>query len=86
MAERLFFCITRIRTNYFQPLALSNSDEYWNVIQTNLRGPIDITGLVLPGMIERGAGTIIYISSVAGCFSLPFVSCDVLCKGSGAQR
>jgi NADP-dependent 3-hydroxy acid dehydrogenase YdfG len=42
-------------------------DEDWNaVINVNLNGVYALTQTVIPGMIERGGGTIITVSSVAG--------------------
>ncbi len=47
------------------------SEEYINdVIDINLRGAMLITHLVLPGMLERGRGTIISVASVAGHVAL----------------
>lgn len=41
--------------------------EFWDrVIAINLRGPIALAHAVLPGMIEGGGGSIVFISSDAG--------------------
>lgn len=41
-------------------------DEFDQVIKTNLYGVLNLTKLVLPGMIENQNGDIVFISSLAG--------------------
>ncbi len=41
-------------------------DEFDRVIKTNLYGVLNLTKLVLPGMIENQYGDIVFISSLAG--------------------
>lgn len=43
----------------------STPEEFDQLTGTNLRGPFLCSQAVLPGMIERGAGTIVMINSVA---------------------
>jgi 2-hydroxycyclohexanecarboxyl-CoA dehydrogenase len=46
---------------------LDTDEDLWDrVIDINLRGPIRMTKTVLPGMVERGGGRIVNISSDAG--------------------
>ncbi len=46
---------------------LESQPETWDrVIAINLRGPINCFAAVLPGMVERGAGSIVSIASDAG--------------------
>src|SRR5205085_11033315 len=42
------------------------SEVYDRLLDTDLRAPIHLTQLLLPHMVERRAGTIVMISSVAG--------------------
>jgi short-subunit dehydrogenase len=48
---------------YFHKLALEEIDE---VLDINLRGAMYLTRLVLPGMLARGSGHIVNVSSLAG--------------------
>ncbi len=57
-------------------LGLSNADkadiEDWNtMVDTNIKGLIYITRVVLPGMVRRNTGHIINIGSVAGNYPYP---------------
>lgn len=57
-------------------LGLSTADaaelDDWNVmIDTNIKGLVTMTRLVLPGMKQRGRGHIVNISSVAGTYHYP---------------
>ncbi|HEY4408466.1 MAG TPA: 3-oxoacyl-ACP reductase family protein [Acidimicrobiia bacterium] len=46
---------------------LDTDEDLWDrIIDINLRGPIRMTKAVLPGMVERGQGRIVNISSDAG--------------------
>jgi NAD(P)-dependent dehydrogenase (short-subunit alcohol dehydrogenase family) len=42
--------------------------------RTNLLAPVELTRQVLPGMLERGWGHVVHISSIAGKAMLPFAS------------
>lgn len=48
-----------------------NLDEWDIVIDTNIKGLLSMTRLVVPGMIERGKGHIINIGSIAGETAYP---------------
>jgi len=50
------------------------TDEAWDsIISTNLLGPIRCARAVLPSMRERGQGTIVNVSSIAGrMYGMPF--------------
>lgn len=41
--------------------------------EINVFSPIELTQLIIPKMIKRGGGTIVFISSVAGRIPLPFM-------------
>jgi short-subunit dehydrogenase len=40
--------------------------ELDRVIDVNLRAPVQLTRALMPGMVERGAGHLVYVSSMAG--------------------
>jgi len=49
----------------FDKFAISKEKDWWGLIETNLKGPTDFTRLILPSMIKRNTGKLIYISSRA---------------------
>lgn len=44
-------------------LDLTTSEGWWHVMETNLKGPVDLTRLVIPSMLKRNTGTLIYHAS-----------------------
>lgn len=54
-----------------QPAHRTDLDEWERMIATNCAGLARVTRAVLPGMVERGRGTVINIGSVAGEFPYP---------------
>ncbi|NDV81420.1 SDR family NAD(P)-dependent oxidoreductase [Bacteroides sp. 51] len=61
-----------------------NLDEWDIVIDTNIKGLLAVTRLVVPGMIKRGSGHIINIGSIAGEAAYPGGS--VYCATKAAVR
>ncbi|MCD7901290.1 MAG: SDR family NAD(P)-dependent oxidoreductase [Bacteroides sp.] len=59
-------------------------DEWDIVIDTNIKGLLTMTRLVVPGMIERGSGHIINIGSIAGEAAYPGGS--IYCATKAAVR
>lgn len=55
--------VNNVGLNVLEPLGEINLDNFWRVIDINLRTTIQITQAVLPGMRERGYGRIVNISS-----------------------
>jgi NAD(P)-dependent dehydrogenase (short-subunit alcohol dehydrogenase family) len=60
------------------PFAESGFDEWWQVMDVNVRGAMLCTHAVLPGMIERRSGRILNI--VTGAFSAPYFSAYLASK------
>ncbi|KAH8674118.1 hypothetical protein BX600DRAFT_226375 [Xylariales sp. PMI_506] len=61
-------------SNVFQPFHLTDPTEWWDVMELNVRAPVELTRLVLPGMRARNKGTIIFTSSRAATADLPWTT------------
>lgn len=49
----------------------ANLDDWYQMIDTNIKGLVTVTRLLLPGMVERNSGHIINIGSIAGTYAYP---------------
>lgn len=49
-------------------------DRYRKTFETNVFSSIELTQLVLKNMIDRGFGRVVFISSLAGRITIPFLS------------
>lgn len=47
------------------PFWESDRDDLWDVVQTNLRGPLLLTRALLPPMVQRGRGHVVNVTSRA---------------------
>lgn len=61
-------------SNIFQPFHLTDADSWWDVMELNVRAPVELTRLVMPIMRDRNDGTIIYTSSRAATADLPWTT------------
>lgn len=52
----------------------ATADELRRIVDVNLFGPMLLTRLVLPGMLERGRGHVVNVASMAGKSGPPFVA------------
>lgn len=59
---------------------LGSADDWQSAIQTNLLGTMRVTRALLPGMIERGAGDIVNIGSIAGVRLVPAMTAYITSK------
>jgi 3-hydroxy acid dehydrogenase / malonic semialdehyde reductase len=66
----------------FQSLAEGDSRDWDEMIDTNVKGLLYVSRAILPGMIERGAGHVINIGSIAG--SEPYPNGTVYCGTKAA--
>ena len=51
---------------HYGPMTTISESAFEKIINCNVRANLWLARLVLPGMAERGEGTIIYVSSIAG--------------------
>jgi NAD(P)-dependent dehydrogenase (short-subunit alcohol dehydrogenase family) len=65
----------------FAPLAEVTEEDFADVVDTNLRGPLFGTAAAAPKMAARGGGSIINISSCAARLMVPFHSVYAMAKG-----
>jgi short-subunit dehydrogenase len=54
-----------------RPIAQIADATVTTIIDTNLRAPIELTRALLPGMLERRRGAIIFVGSVVGHIGIP---------------
>lgn len=48
--------------------------RFAEMVQVNVTAIVHLTHLFLPGMIERRRGDILVVSSIAGCFAVPYIA------------
>lgn len=53
------------------PLLARSVEEWWDVLRTNLYGPMAFLHAALPAMVERGRGLVVNIGSYGGIRPLP---------------
>ena len=54
-----------------EPAQNASLEDWETMIDTNCKGLVTMTRLILPGMVARGLGTIINIGSTAGAYPYP---------------
>ena len=67
------------------PLLESDPDEWWQTVETNLRGPYLMTRTVLPHMVAAGAGRIVNINSGAAYRNYDIATAYNVGKGALAR-
>lgn len=67
-----------------EPEYQGNPDEWETMIDTNIKGLLTMTRLIVPGMVERGQGHIINIGSVAG--DAAYANGNVYCATKAAVK
>lgn len=56
------------------PIWEADPQQWWDVVDTDLRGPFHCVRAVVPGMLERGGGRVVDLSSGAGAADRPIYS------------
>lgn len=64
------------------PIAAVDPDDWWQALEVNLRGPLYCARAVLPGMLARGHGRIINVSTTAGFAAAPMISAYAVSKAA----
>jgi short-subunit dehydrogenase len=54
-----------------RPVAQIDAPTVATILDTNLRAPIELTRALLPGMLERRRGAIVFVASVVGHIGVP---------------
>jgi 3-hydroxy acid dehydrogenase/malonic semialdehyde reductase len=54
-----------------EPAHQASLDQWEQMIDTNVRGLVVLTRLLLPGMVDRGRGHVVNVGSVAGTYPYP---------------
>lgn len=67
-----------------EPEHEGNLDEWETVIDTNVKGLLTMTRLVVPGMVERNSGHVINVGSVAG--DAAYAGGNVYCATKAAVK
>jgi NAD(P)-dependent dehydrogenase (short-subunit alcohol dehydrogenase family) len=62
------------------PLAATDPDEWWHTLEVNLRAPLYFAHAVLPGMLARGQGRIINVTTAAAFAAVRMLSAYVVSK------
>jgi NAD(P)-dependent dehydrogenase (short-subunit alcohol dehydrogenase family) len=64
------------------PMAVTDPDQWWQALEINLRGPLYCARAVLPGMLSRGYGRIVNVSSSVGFAAVPMLSAYAVSKAA----
>jgi len=63
---KLDIVVPNAATGSWRPFAYVDFDDWWKVMELNVKAPLFLTQLAIKSMRERGEGTVIAISSAAG--------------------
>jgi NAD(P)-dependent dehydrogenase (short-subunit alcohol dehydrogenase family) len=64
------------------PFWEADPEEWWTTVEVNLRGTVNCSAVVLPGMVERKRGRIVNVTSNAGVYRWPYLSAYATSKAA----
>ncbi len=67
-----------------QPIQSGSWEDWDEMIETNVKGLLNVTRMLLPGMVSRAQGTVVNVSSIAGRQTYP--NGNVYCASKHAVR
>ena len=70
---------------HFGPMATIADDAWDRIMASNIRSNLWLANLAAPGMAERGAGSIIIVSSIAGLRGSPTLGAYAVSKAADMQ-
>ncbi|MFY0652315.1 MAG: SDR family oxidoreductase [Cyclobacteriaceae bacterium] len=71
---RIDILVNNAATNpVFGPMVNTDADTFDHIMNVNLKGPFELSKMVLPSMAEQGGGSIINISSIGGLTPEPML-------------
>lgn len=66
--------------NFKKPMLQTSDAQFLEMLNTHLVGSYSLTRAMLPDMLEQGTGSILFISSMAAIFGIPYVSAYAAAK------
>lgn len=57
-------------SSIIRPFEFTLFDDWWSIMEINLKAPMMLARMVLEGMQKRNSGSIIFISSMSGILSM----------------
>lgn len=80
---RLDILVNNAGSAVFEPVADSDPDAWWRVVETNLRGTYLCSRFAAPAMLEQGSGHIVNTLSIASVTPFPASSAYCAAKAAG---
>lgn len=66
LAGRVDILVANAGTGYAGELSTMDDEAIARMVAANLTAPVELTRALLPAMLDRGSGSLIYVTSIAG--------------------